>query len=341
MLFPFRRPALSSVAVTLAVYVVGIVGAAAVAAHVVWRFGAAALEQTASTPASTTPDAFKVVASGPRSVRREAMMTPLADRTDGRWGAYGRGPSADYGRGAPFGTSSRYPYQTYGRQRSFDWDDDDDDRYYQPATGYRTMCVRLCDGYYFPIGFAVTSERLERDRATCENRCGGQGRLFVLRSLTAPPEDMVDLQGRPYRQLRTALLYRSEYVPSCKCQPDPWDAEARDRHRAYALAEAARKGDRKAAAELQALQAKMREAAKLAARPGQRQSPAPAASSDGTASPAAARQAEIAKREDGSLMGLGSDGAAKPKGERNSPPLKASNSDRDWIRRAFEPGAGR
>ena len=25
-------------------------------------------------------------------------MTPLADRTDGRWGAYGRGPSADYGR---------------------------------------------------------------------------------------------------------------------------------------------------------------------------------------------------------------------------------------------------
>ena len=39
-------------------------------------------------------------------------------------------------------------------------------------------------------------------------------------------------------------------------------------------------------------------------------------------------------------MGLGSDGAAKPKGERNSPPLKGSNSDRDWIRRAFEPGGG-
>ena len=158
---------------------------------------------------------------------------------------------------------------------------------------------------------------------------------------------MVDLQGRPYRQLRTALLYRTEYVPSCKCQADPWDAEARDRHRAYALAEAARKGDRKAATELQALQAKLRETAKLAARPGQPQNPgpAPAASPDGTTSPAAAaaaaRQAEIAKREDGSLMGLGSDGAAKPKGERNSPPLKGSNSDRDWIRRAFEPGAGR
>ena len=34
------------------------------------------------------------------------------------------------------------------------------------AGTYRTMCVRLCDGYYFPISFTTTRER---SRKGCED----------------------------------------------------------------------------------------------------------------------------------------------------------------------------
>ena len=42
--------------------------------------------------------------------------------------------------------------------------------------------------------------------------------------------------------------------PDCKCQAHPWENEAKERHRKYALADAANSGDKAAAQELQALQ---------------------------------------------------------------------------------------
>src|SRR2546423_1768288 len=99
---------------------------------------------------------------------------------------------------------------------------------------YRTVWVRRWEGYYFPVSFAVTADRLEHDRGVCESRCGTQARLFVHRNPGGSFDDLRDLAGRPYSQLRTAYLYRTEYVPSCTCQPQPWEQAAQDRHRVYA-----------------------------------------------------------------------------------------------------------
>ena len=51
---------------------------------------------------------------------------------------------------------------------------------------------------------------------------------------------------------------------------------------------------------------------------------------------------EWVSREDGNVMGLGGDGAPKAKSDAKPEraPLK-SNSNRDWIRRAFDPSANR
>ena len=338
------RPRRSSlgIGIGIAAYVIGVAFTAAVATHVVWHAGAALVVHLAP---AVEPQRGREVAAGtpaaaPQSVRREAAMTPLADRWDGRWGGvYGRARPRVWGSAAPrFGSSVRNPYRSYDDDddQPFGWDDDE-----RPVSTYRTVCVRLCDGYYFPVSFAVGADRLERDRKMCERRCGAQGRLFVHRNPGGSTDDLQDLAGRPYRQLRTAFLYRTEYVPSCTCQPQPWEQASQDRHRLYALAASARKGSRDAAKEMQALQVKLREDAKLAARAG---SPAAASPGDGTRpdadAAASARAAEIARREDGTYMGLGSDGSPKartdPKPER--PPL-ASRSGSDWIRRAFDPGA--
>ncbi|MGB7287506.1 MAG: DUF2865 domain-containing protein, partial [Salaquimonas sp.] len=38
---------------------------------------------------------------------------------------------------------------------------------------YRTLCVRTCDGYYFPISFSTTQKRFEEDAGQCQQMCPG------------------------------------------------------------------------------------------------------------------------------------------------------------------------
>ena len=242
-------------------------------------------------------------------------MVPLQDR----W--YGE---RRYPGNMPFGSSSR---GGWGRERS-PWDDDEDQRPRYGAT-FRSVCVRLCDGYYFPVSFSVTPDRFERDAQVCASRCGNQGRLFVHNNPGGSAEDMVDLAGRPYRQLKTAFLYRTEYVASCTCQPQPWETASLDRHRGYTLALAASKGNRDAMKELVALQAKVRQAAKAA-------EPAPAVD---PATPTG-RAAEVARRDGESFMRLGGDGpktGAEPQPARAQPTPRA---DPDWMKRAWQSSTG-
>jgi Protein of unknown function (DUF2865) len=320
-----------SFAIGFAAYTAGVAALVVMGAYVAWLAAATLLSMAPIGDAqrSHPPGARdQRVASTPAVVA--GMMTTLADRWDGRWsGPYGEPPQTRRS------TATQFPGRQHKPSRS---DDDefsatDDER---PIT-FRTVCVRLCDGYFFPISFAVAGDRLEHDARVCESRCGALGRLFVHQNPGGSTDDLHDLTGRPYCQLRTAYLYRSEYIASCRCQPQPWEQVALDRHRAYALAAAAGKGSREAAKELQALQAKLKEGAKSTATPGQ-----PPQSGDvwqpGTE--AAARAAEIARREDGNYMGLGGlgKGASTPKAEAAAP---KSRSDQDWLRRIFDPSAGR
>ena len=47
---------------------------------------------------------------------------------------------------------------------------------------------------------------------------------------------MVDRDGKPYRELPAAFLYRTRYLADCTCRPQPWEEEAAARHRAFAQA---------------------------------------------------------------------------------------------------------
>lgn len=134
-------------------------------------------------------------------------------------------------------------------------DDDDDDGNGNGGSGtwkgsggntYRTVCVRLCDGFYTPLSFSTTRDKLERDAERCESSCGGQARMFYYRASDSQVEDMEDIDGKPYRKLPTAFLYRTSYNAQCTCRPQPWSQEALDRHKLYALQEAGNKGDKAA-----------------------------------------------------------------------------------------------
>ena len=98
---------------------------------------------------------------------------------------------------------------------------------------YRTLCVRLCDGFYFPVSESTRRERLSADAKQCEQRCPTRSRLFMHRNPGEDADAMVDLQGRPYRNLPTALLYQTKYVADCNCHGNPWDEAALGRHAAF------------------------------------------------------------------------------------------------------------
>ena len=109
----------------------------------------------------------------------------------------------------------------------------------------------------FPLALRSLAGISPRTSASARVECGSEARLYVQRTARSGVEDLKDLkdlQGRSYSQLKTAFLYRSEYLPNCKCRPHPWETEAVQRHQVYSLTAAAAKGDENAAVELLALQ---------------------------------------------------------------------------------------
>jgi hypothetical protein len=89
-----------------------------------------------------------------------------------------------------------------------------------PQAGtYRTVCVRTCDGFYFPISFATVPSRFADDEKTCKNLCpASDATLFSYRN---PGEDMnsaVSISGQSYSSSPNAFRYRTEFNPSCSCK---------------------------------------------------------------------------------------------------------------------------
>jgi hypothetical protein len=88
-----------------------------------------------------------------------------------------------------------------------------------PSGTFRTVCVRTCDGGYFPVSFATYQQRFQDDERTCKALCPAtEANLFTYRN---PGEDInqaVSITGQPYTSLPNAFKFRTEFNPSCACK---------------------------------------------------------------------------------------------------------------------------
>ncbi len=139
---------------------------------------------------------------------------------------------------------------------------------------YRTVCVRTCDGAYFPVSFATFPARFPDDEKTCKALCPAtEASLFAYRN---PGEDIsqaVSINGQPYTALPNAFRYRQEFNPSCACKAagQTWS-------------DALKNVDDKAAAEQQGDIIVTEESAKKMSRaPATKTAPVPASAKKGTA----------------------------------------------------------
>lgn len=150
-----------------------------------------------------------------------------------------------------------------------------------PSGRYRSVCVRTCDGFFFPISYSTYTNHLAQDATTCQSSCAAPAELYVYRNPGGEIEQAISLNGAAYSDLPNAFRYRTQYIKGCSCKEaeyNPTEIEA-----------AGQKAD--------ATPAKGGKPAKTAAAPAA--TPAPAAAPAPVAPPAAppAEAAQVAAPE--------------------------------------------
>ncbi len=87
---------------------------------------------------------------------------------------------------------------------------------------YRTLCVRSCDGFFFPVSSAASPSDFARDERTCQMMCPGtETALYAHFARGEESEDMVSVRTRtPYTDMPNAFAYRNTDAPmskACSC----------------------------------------------------------------------------------------------------------------------------
>lgn len=85
--------------------------------------------------------------------------------------------------------------------------------------GRRSVCVRLCDGFHFPLGSARGEADLAGQAGMCGQLCpGAPTRLFVIPDGSEKIEDAAGRDGRKYTALPVAFRYLAQRDPTCSCR---------------------------------------------------------------------------------------------------------------------------
>ena len=84
---------------------------------------------------------------------------------------------------------------------------------------YRTVCVRTCDGYYFPISYATSPARFAQDEKSCQRLCpAAEAQLFSYRTEGEDISQATSSSGAAYTSLPNAFKYRQTFDAACSCK---------------------------------------------------------------------------------------------------------------------------
>jgi hypothetical protein len=92
------------------------------------------------------------------------------------------------------------------------------------SSSYRTLCVRECDGFYFPVSNYASEAKFRDDEAKCHSLCASPANLFYHRA-DQDVDQMVSLNGRPYASMPYAFRNRKVYIKGCSCNAREYSPE--------------------------------------------------------------------------------------------------------------------
>jgi Protein of unknown function (DUF2865) len=141
-----------------------------------------------------------------RAAQRQSLLIALADNACG----------SQYRRAASAGEQGGFFDRLFGGNGG---------TLYSPAPSgpkggtYRTICVRTCDGYYFPISFETTPDHFREDEQVCQRMCpAADVQLYTYHNPGEEVSQAVSLNGRLYTELPAAFQYRKALNPACSCR---------------------------------------------------------------------------------------------------------------------------
>ncbi len=74
------------------------------------------------------------------------------------------------------------------------------------AATYRTLCVRLCDGYYFPVSFSTLPSHFPQDAEICSSKCAAPAELYYYPNPGGSVDQSVALASQtPYTRISSRL----------------------------------------------------------------------------------------------------------------------------------------
>ena len=94
-----------------------------------------------------------------------------------------------------------------------------------PFSTFRTVCVRLCDGYYFPVSFSTMQSQFPKDAQVCSSKCAAPTELFYYQNPGGEMEQAQSVSGQPYSKLPNAFRHRKEVVQGCSCKVAEYQPE--------------------------------------------------------------------------------------------------------------------
>jgi hypothetical protein len=88
-----------------------------------------------------------------------------------------------------------------------------------PAPAPRAFCVRLCDGYFFPLPSASGPFAAGQEQADCRALCPAASvALYHLNGAADQIAEATSANGEPYAALPTAFRYRAATPLACGCR---------------------------------------------------------------------------------------------------------------------------
>jgi hypothetical protein len=95
-----------------------------------------------------------------------------------------------------------------------------------PNGRYRSVCVRTCDGFFFPVSYQTYASHLSQDASVCQSSCAAPAELYVYRNPGQEIDQAISLNGTAYADLPNAFKYRKEYINGCSCKANEYNPTA-------------------------------------------------------------------------------------------------------------------
>jgi hypothetical protein len=88
----------------------------------------------------------------------------------------------------------------------------------EAQAGSKAVCVRSCDGGFFPISYSAIGDRLEGLADMCHALCPNADVSLYTYPATGDIEQAVSIDGARYVDSPTALKFRQSFDPTCSCR---------------------------------------------------------------------------------------------------------------------------